>query len=383
MIEYNSTNYTNNWVATISQQKILNCIGNIAFGAIFLDLNLKILFANSMAIHILDWKNTEFLEKNILSCLSKTTEEKLSPILTKLSSCNRPLNEKVDIPAKDENNQSQLYFFLNSFLDESQTNIEGIIITIQQNFGADYSPHHIKFKFIQNISHEFRSPLFNIQSVLETILDYYDDLSRNEKVELLHLANQEVFRLSRLVNRTANFNQLNSKREYQMQNVDIVSIAQQLINLYQFSAHSKNIYLSLELENSCSIKGNYDLLFQVIANLVDNAMKFTKKSGKIVIRIFEYKPTKQISPKFFKNINSNTFIRTEISDNGIGINMSKTAYSLENILLPTNTLLSFPSVGLGLTIVQDIISKHCSKIYVKSESNVGTSFWFDLNLFNL
>ncbi|MFM7579060.1 MAG: sensor histidine kinase, partial [Microcystaceae cyanobacterium] len=114
--------------------------------------------------------------------------------------------------------------------------------------------------------------------------------------------------------------------------------------------------------------GHYDLLLQVMTNLVGNALKFTPGGGKIVIRAFQKQ--RQDPPQ--------NFVRVEVSDTGIGIEAEDQAAIFDRFFRVENRVHTLEGTGLGLSIVRNIIEKHHSQVHLVSELGVGTTFWFDL-----
>merc|ERR1712178_636820 len=122
------------------------------------------------------------------------------------------------------------------------------------------------------------------------------------------------------------------------------------------------------------ILGHYDLLLQVMTNLVGNSLKFTPSKGMIVIRAYHFK-TKS------KQFNNKSCVRVEISDSGIGIAPEDQAAIFDRFFRVENRVHTLEGTGLGLSIVRNIINKHHSRINLISEVGIGTTFWFDLALY--
>lgn len=269
-----------------------------------------------------------------------------------------------------------LRILLSKVLDKYKENIQGIAITIQ-DITREAELNDAKSQFISNVSHELRTPLFNIKSFIETLAEYGEELTEKERKEFLETANHETDRLTRLVNDVLDLSRLESSRIYQLEPVDIIQPIEQTLRTYQLNAKDKNIQLLKEIEEDLlPVLGHYDLLLQVLTNLVGNALKFTLSGGKVVIR--SYKIQEQSNHKY--PIDK---VRIEISDTGIGIDKEDQKAIFERFFRVENRVHTLEGTGLGLSIVKNIIvDKHHSQINLISEVGVGTTFWFDLDVFD-
>lgn len=144
---------------------------------------------------------------------------------------------------------------------------------------------------------------------------------------------------------------------------------------YQLNAKDKGVELFQELTpNLPLVLGNYDLLLQVFGNLIGNALKFTPAGGKVVIRAYQL------------DDNSNSHhqpgkVRIEIGDTGIGIAPEDQQAIFDRFFRVENRVHTLEGTGLGLSIVRNIIDRHHSQVNLVSEVGIGTTFWFDLELF--
>ncbi|HCF27642.1 MAG TPA: PAS domain-containing sensor histidine kinase, partial [Cyanobacteria bacterium UBA11049] len=120
--------------------------------------------------------------------------------------------------------------------------------------------------------------------------------------------------------------------------------------------------------------GHYDLLLQVFTNLVGNALKFTQPGGKVAIRAYQLEPTLE------RHTNTPS-IRIEVSDTGIGIDPEDQQAIFDRFFRVENRVHTLEGTGLGLSIVRNIMDKHHTSIHLVSEVGVGTTFWFDLAVF--
>jgi two-component system sensor histidine kinase NblS len=239
-----------------------------------------------------------------------------------------------------------------------------------QDITREVELNEAKSQFISNVSHELRTPLFNIKSFIETLSEFGEDLSEEERREFLETANHETDRLTRLVNDVLDLSRLESSRIYNLEAVDLSQLIDQTLRTYQLNAKDKGLELSQDIDRNLSlVLGHYDLLLQVVTNLVGNALKFTETGGKIKIRAYE-RP-----PKAGESVHN---VRIEISDTGIGIDSEDQAAIFDRFFRVENRVHTLEGTGLGLSIVKNIIEKHHSQVFLISEVGVGTTFWFEL-----
>jgi two-component system, OmpR family, sensor histidine kinase NblS len=264
---------------------------------------------------------------------------------------------------------------LTTVLDQYRESIKGIAMTVQ-DITREVELNEAKSQFISNVSHELRTPLFNIKTYIETLHDYGDNLSTEEQREFLATANNETDRLTRLVNDVLDLSRLESScRIYHFEGVDLAQAIEQTLRNYQLNAKDKGIELIQLIEPELpQVFGHYDLLLQVFTNLVGNALKFTQQGGKVAIRAYKMEQTigdRLVSPQ----------VRIEISDTGIGIDPEDQAAIFDRFFRVENRVHTLEGTGLGLSIVKNIMDKHHANINLVSEVGVGTTFWFDLAVF--
>lgn len=120
------------------------------------------------------------------------------------------------------------------------------------------------------------------------------------------------------------------------------------------------------------IWGNYDLLLQVLTNLIGNALKFTPTGGSVTLR----------AQKVRQASSNKTFIRVAIQDTGIGIDYEDQIHIFDRFFRAENRVHTLEGTGLGLSIVRNILEKHHTQISLESAPSVGTTFWFDLHVYN-
>ena len=350
---------------TAEKAKLETLVATIADGAVLLDTDLQVVLVNPTARRIFGWEGKPVEGTNALYCFPVPVQVELTRPLYQVA--RGELREEVEfrITLTEPVNRT-LRILLNTVLDASKENVKGVAMTVQ-DVTREAELNEAKSQFISNVSHELRTPLFNIKSFIETLHEYGDDLTEVERQEFLETANRETDRLTRLVNDVLDLSRLESCKVYHLEAVDLAQPIEQILRTYRLNARDKGIELLQEVEADLpAVMGHYDLLLQVFANLVGNALKFTEAGGKVMIRASLHAPET---------------VRVEIADTGIGIDQEDQNAIFERFFRVENRVHTLEGTGLGLSIVRNIVQRHRSRVCLVSEVGVGTTFWLDLAVY--
>ena len=371
---------------TAEKAKLETLVSTIADGAVLLDTSLQVILVNPTARRIFGWDGgvpgatSAPVGENVLHYLPVTVQMELTRPLYQIASGDKEGGEfRITLSSVSDRATSRLEnrtvrILLTTVLDQYRETIKGIAMTVQ-DITREVELNEAKSQFISNVSHELRTPLFNIKSFIETLHEFGEDLSESERREFLETANRETDRLTRLVNDVLDLSKLESCRIYHFDAVDIAQPVEQTLRTYQLNAKDKGIELIQEIDPDLpAVVGNYDLLLQVLANLVGNALKFTKSGGCVAIRAYLQEPAPN-------GRNKTEQVRIEISDTGIGIDPEDQKAIFDRFFRVENRVHTLEGTGLGLSIVRNIMEKHHTSIHLVSEVGVGTTFWFDLVVF--
>jgi len=224
--------------------------------------------------------------------------------------------------------------------------------------------NEMKDKFYSIIAHDLRNPAGNMNSLINLILEDYDSMSEEQRIQLLHGLQSSSSNLHLLLEDLLQWSHSQSgKFRVNKQQVELHLKGNQIIQLNQADAQLKDIHLVNEINEDTRVYSDPDLLGIVLRNLVSNAIKFTARGGRIVI-----------SAAIF-NENQNQYLRINVSDNGIGMQAKK----LEN-LFRINQSVSTPGTenekgtGLGLLLCKELTEKQGGTIAVKSLPGKGSTF---------
>ncbi len=380
---YEAANIEELTAAQIKQQSL---IATMADGALLLDEEGRIVLANPTARRLFRWEGRNLEGQELLGELPELLAIELhSPLKSILDK----LNESSDLRCSLEEPPRTLRIVLQSVTDASKESLKGIAVTVQ-DLTREVELNAAQSRFISNVSHELRTPLFNIKSYVETLHDLDDQLSEEQKKEFLGVANAETDRLTRLVNDVLDLSKLESGRTLQLESIDIKPAIEQTLRNYKLNADEKGVNLCLKMaDNMPAVLGNWDLLLQVLDNLVGNGLKFSQQRDKIEIRAYTWPDvciaspiTHNLSAPYCELISPLPRLRIEISDTGCGINRADQQRIFDRFFRVENSVHTEVGTGLGLSIARGIIEKHGGEIRMISEENLGTTFWFDLPLEN-
>ena len=220
-------------------------------------------------------------------------------------------------------------------------------------------------KFLSNISHDFRSPLTSIKGYLEAIQDGTIPPEMLDKYIGIMLFETE--RLSKLTSNILTLNELDPKSvRLDISTFDLNSIIRHTVETFEGTCKKKGIKFNITYANSVqNVKADKGRIQQVIYNLIDNAIKFSKENSYIYITVKEKGEKAQIS----------------IKDTGCGIAKEDIDKIWDRFYKSDSSRgRDKKGSGLGLSITKEVIQAHGENIDVVSTVGVGTEFIFTLEL---
>ena len=212
-------------------------------------------------------------------------------------------------------------------------------------------------EFVANVSHELKTPIAVLKSLLETL---YEEEDREEKRVFLEKALKRVEDMRRLVEDLLILTKLESGEErIKREDVDLRLLVEEVFDLLEPQAKERNISLINSVDKGLKVKGDWDKLFLLLKNLVDNAIKYNKEGGKVEV----------------KAKRENQYVQLQVQDTGIGIPKEHIPFIFERFYrVDPSRSRNLGGTGLGLSIVKHIALSHGGKIEVQSKEGVGSIF---------
>lgn len=298
---------------------------------------LIMLFSTSLAL-LLTWGITRYL-RTIIKSVQKFKDGDLY----------------VRIPVKNDNELNQLAIAFNEMAETILANIEKIK-TVES----------LRRELVANVSHDLRTPLSIIHGYLETLV-IKSDISEYHKNQYIQRALESTEGLKKLVEDLFELSKLEaSDIKPKKEDFLITDLVQDVSQKYQLLAEEKGITLKpLFTKNLPLVHADIELIERVLQNLLDNALKFTPKGGRITLEASAL----------------DKCVEVKVSDTGEGIPETSKTFIFDRYHKVTGKS-NIGGTGLGLAIVKQILDLHQATIGFVSEAGKGTTFYFDLPVSN-
>lgn len=222
-------------------------------------------------------------------------------------------------------------------------------------------------EFLGNVSHELKTPIFNIQCYILTLL--HGGLE-DPNINRLYLERTEKS-VNRMINIVEDLDIITRLEPGEIKlfysKFNLIQLCEEIFDAQEMRAQSKNIALKFarKYEKPIIVDADRSRIFEMLTNLLVNSIKYGNNNGYTMID--------------FLDMGSHVLV--EISDNGIGIPDKDVPRIFERFYRVDKSRARHQGgTGLGLSIVKHIIEAHNQSINVKSEENKGTSFAFTLPL---
>ena len=218
----------------------------------------------------------------------------------------------------------------------------------------------MKSNFTNNITHELKTPIAVAYAANDALLNFNQAEEKSKRDQYLRISQEQLQRLSGLVEQILSMS-MESRKTFRLhpEEIHLKELITSLIEQHQLKA-DKNVHVTLEINpESLTLVADRTHFNNIISNLIDNAVKYSKESAEITICCRQTEQTVCIT----------------VTDRGIGIPPDKQKHIFDKFYrVPTGNLHNVKGYGLGLFYVKSMVEKHGGTISVKSEPGKGTTF---------
>ena len=223
----------------------------------------------------------------------------------------------------------------------------------------------LKSEFISIVSHQLRSPLSNLNWIIELLMSGEVGRVGKEQVDYFQILKKNSARMNELVSDLLTVSRIETNSlPFKKRDISLEEVVEKMVSGVKPFARASNIKIEVESsKNLPKVFADPFWIEQAVENLLDNAIHYTEGPGTIKIKLEK----------------RGKWLRFEIQDNGVGIPEEDQKYIFTKFFRAENVLrYQTEGAGLGLYIVKSIIERSNGKVSFKSEEGRGSTFWFDL-----
>lgn len=375
-INWENRDATLNFMSDITDQlqaeeeskKFKSISDNSNFGQAITDLNWNIQYINNNYAESFGYTMDELIGKNIVSLLTKSSQKDIEILQKSMNDKGKFTNIELNHLTKEGNKCAMLMngIVIDDNISKSKLiSLSAIDITDRNKSAEIQSKLFVELESVNDelqnfayvVSHDLKAPLRAISTLANWISTDYSSKFDNEGQEQMKLLISRVKRMHNLIDGILEYSRVGRIKEERV-DVDLNIVVREVIDII---APPSNI--SIELDNDLpNIHFESIRISQVFQNLLSNAIKFMDKpEGEIHIG----------------NTNKEEFWEFYLSDNGPGIEKKhfEKIFKIFQTLQPRD---EFESTGIGLTLIKKIINMYGGEIWLDSEINNGTTFYFTI-----
>jgi signal transduction histidine kinase len=252
------------------------------------------------------------------------------------------------------------------------------LLAAHRAFARQLRLSEMKSNFVASVSHELRAPIAAVRLLAEN-LDRGKVTDEAKRRDYFRLIGQECRRLSALIENALDFSRIDQGRKrYEFEPTDLAELVRQTVEVMQPYAAERHVRLEFADSQLSTLNPQPDLdgraIQQALVNLIDNAVKHSPAGETVTVSLNHQAPSINPQP---------STINLSISDHGPGIPAAEHARIFEPFYRRGSELRrETPGVGIGLTIVQHVVSAHGGRVRVESEVGKGSRFIIELPVRN-
>jgi len=330
---------------------------SMAEGVLALDRDSRVLWLNGSAQRLLGLPERQAAGKRFIELFRQPGVEE---VLTEALEQGRPATREMAVFSPQE----RVVRFQATPCDAVGS--QAALVVVTQDVTEVRRLERLRREFVANVSHELKTPLTSIKSLVEALLSgALDDPPNNRR--FVSLIDEDATRLMRLIDDLLELSQLESKAApLPLQPVHLRPLVEGLAARFRPQLAARQLRLELSIPgDSPPVRGDPERLHQVFVNLLDNAIKFNRVGGRVTVRA---------TPEGAQ-------LRVDVEDTGVGIPAEELPRVFERFYrVEKARSRELGGTGLGLSIVKHIVEAHGGRVSVDSRLNHGSRFSFTLPL---
>jgi len=344
-------------------------------GVVFIDDQNKIAYFNPAAERLRNTSLNEMLGQSILHCHPKKAHPKVMKIIEDLRSGKVKGHHRMNLQLVKgkfyDNTYSAVMGPGNEYLGvivvtqevterkKAEDELKEALIKLQLANEELIRLDRLKDDFLSNVSHELKTPMISVLGYIGMILKGKVGPLTEQQMKFMEISYKNLHKLEKNIDNLLDLAEIGIRKEvYRFEPIDLVKVIQFSCQTVEPLAREYQIEMETPLpQEPLLINGVPDKLDQLFDNLLTNAIKYNRRGGKIFVTLSE----------------NERFAFVHITDTGIGISHQ----SLNEVFTRHFQEKKKPDVkglGIGLSLVQEIVNLHQGEVHIESESGKGTAF---------
>jgi PAS domain S-box-containing protein len=346
-------------------------------GVVFIDDQNRIAYYNPAAEKIRDIKIDQVLGQSILDCHPQKAHSKVLQIIEDLKSGKMKGHQRMNIQMVEKKFFDNIY----SAVWDPDNKYLGIIVVTQEVTQRKQAEEDLKEAlkkleianeelkqidkmkddFLSNVSHELKTPMISVMGYIGMMLKEKVGFLNDQQRKFLEISYKNLLKLGKNIDDLLDLAKLGIQKEsWVFEPIDLVKTIEFSCSTVEPLAKEQQIQLDAQLPSEpVKISGVEDKLNQLFDNLLTNAIKYNRQGGRIRVSLDQ----------------DSEFVFTHIADTGVGISYQ----SLKEVFTrhfqeKTKPLGNTKGLGIGLSLVQEIVKLHQGEIQIESELGKGTTF---------
>jgi two-component system, OmpR family, phosphate regulon sensor histidine kinase PhoR len=334
-------------------------IAGIPDGIILTDMDNKLIKANRQAEKMFNFSSNKSQGKDLLKYINN--ENILLALKQGLKVGHKKITRELQLPVENEKNVT--YALSSGFVTNDLSYKIGVV-TVIRDITHQKELNELREGFLRTVSHELRTPLTSIIGFLNVLNNMTDDALSDQQRYFIEIISKESNNLHEIINDLLDLSRIRAgKMEMNIEPVNINELYKELLASFMPMAKSKSLKLISELNKKTTvIDADRSKLRRIFVNLISNAIKFTEKGG---ITLFIEDKAKEIV--------------FAIKDTGLGLKDHEQDLVFEKFRqVDYSEHRKYEGLGIGLSIVKQLVILHKGKIWVESKYHEGSTFYFSI-----
>ncbi|MHC5029112.1 MAG: ATP-binding protein [Planctomycetota bacterium] len=349
-------------VSEVERKQTEEVLNSLRDGVIVTDTFNEVIMANEAAATVLGFELAGASYKPIKELVADERVVQLISDTREIGNFNDSRTAEYDL---EVDGQKRCFEFTMSCVENHKHEV-GAVVAIMHDETHEQEVSQMKSDFVSKASHELRTPLSSIRAYIEMLIDG-EASGEESRQEFYGIIQEETDRLGRLIDNMLNLSRIEAGIvQIEREHVDMAALVEKAVDSIEPQAKEKQITLHSKTSPvHLAVEGDRDMLYQVVLNLMSNAVKYTPEGGRVTITVDSDNLTRSVL--------------VSVSDSGLGIPPEATPHLFDKFYRVENYKRVAKGTGLGLSLCKHIVETvHNGQIGVESELGRGSKFWFSV-----